>query len=150
MRVYVSGELLDLQLYSTKFRYANFYTAHRAKVPLNQPTWSVYPYPLVFLIWYPHPLGVLIWLCCRHLSVNAIVLDMALLCAVMDAALSQEPLLWRHNDMAVIVSWNTCGPGARPTNCISIEFEIRSEFGVLWFEIWSTDHNTFLSHVTAM
>ena len=35
-------------------------------------------------------------------------------------------------------------PGARPTNGISIEFEIWLKFGVLWFQICSTDHNKIL------
>ena len=34
--------------------------------------------------------------------------------------------------------------GARPTNDISIEFEIQPKFAVLWFEIYSTDHNDIL------
>ena len=32
-------------------------------------------------------------------------------------------------------------PGDRPTNDISIEFEIRPNFAVLWFKMYSTDHN---------
>ena len=32
-------------------------------------------------------------------------------------------------------------PGACPINSISIEFKIWSKFAVLWFKIWSTDHN---------
>ena len=32
-------------------------------------------------------------------------------------------------------------PGACPTNDISIEFEIRPKFGVLWFKMYSIDHN---------
>ena len=32
-------------------------------------------------------------------------------------------------------------PGTRPTNSISIEFEIRSKFAVLLFKMCSTDHN---------
>ena len=35
-------------------------------------------------------------------------------------------------------------PGARPTNDISIELEIRSKFAVLWFKMYSTDHNEIL------
>ena len=31
--------------------------------------------------------------------------------------------------------------GARPTNDISIEFEIRPKFGLLQFKIYVTDHN---------
>ena len=31
--------------------------------------------------------------------------------------------------------------GARPTKDISIEFEIRPKFAVLWFKMHSTDHN---------
>ena len=34
--------------------------------------------------------------------------------------------------------------GARPTNDISIEFEIRPKFEVPWFEIHFTDHNEML------
>ena len=34
--------------------------------------------------------------------------------------------------------------GARPTNDISIEFEIRPKFGVLQFTIYVTDHNQIL------
>ena len=34
--------------------------------------------------------------------------------------------------------------GARPTNDISISFEIRPKFAVLWFKIYSTDHNEIL------
>ena len=32
-------------------------------------------------------------------------------------------------------------PGAHPTSGISIEFEIRSKLGVLWFKICPADHN---------
>ena len=35
-------------------------------------------------------------------------------------------------------------PGARPTNDISIEFEIRPKFAVLWFKMYSTDHYEIL------
>ena len=35
-------------------------------------------------------------------------------------------------------------PGAGSTNGISIEFEIRSKFGALWFKIFSADHNVIL------
>ena len=34
--------------------------------------------------------------------------------------------------------------GARPTNDISIEFETRPKFAVLWFKTYSTDHNEIL------
>ena len=33
---------------------------------------------------------------------------------------------------------------AGPTNDISIEFEIQPKFAVLWFKIYSTDHNEIL------
>ena len=36
------------------------------------------------------------------------------------------------------------GSGARPTNDISIEFEIRQNFAVIWFKIYPTDHNEIL------
>ena len=32
-------------------------------------------------------------------------------------------------------------PGSHPTNDISIEFEIRPKYAVLWFKIYSTDRN---------
>ena len=35
-------------------------------------------------------------------------------------------------------------PGAGPSNDISIEFEIRPKFAVLWFRGHSTDHNEIL------
>ena len=35
-------------------------------------------------------------------------------------------------------------PGARPTNNTSIKFEIRPNFAVLWFEMYSTYHNEIL------
>ena len=44
-----------------------------------------------------------------YMVVQPIVLGMALLWAAMDSSLSQGPLLWRHNDMTVIVSRNTRG-----------------------------------------
>ena len=37
-----------------------------------------------------------------------------------------------------------CRPGARPTNDISIEFEIRPISAVLWYKMNSTDHNEIL------
>ena len=39
-----------------------------------------------------------------------------------------------------IITWT----GARPTNDISIEFEIRSKLGTLLFQIYLTDHNEIL------
>ena len=45
----------------------------------------------------------------KHLNVTAIVLVGALLWAALDAALSQEPLLWRHKDTTFIVSRNARG-----------------------------------------
>ena len=44
-----------------------------------------------------------------YMVIQPIVLGMALLWAAIDSALSQGPLLWRHNDMTVIVSRNTRG-----------------------------------------
>ena len=32
----------------------------------------------------------------------------------------------------------------RPTNDISIEFEIWPQFAMLWFKVYSTDHNEIL------
>ena len=36
------------------------------------------------------------------------------------------------------------GSGVRPTNNISIEFEIRLKFALLWINTYSTDHNEIL------
>ena len=44
-----------------------------------------------------------------YMVIQPIVLGMALLWVAMDSSLSQGPLLWRHNDMTVIVSRNTRG-----------------------------------------
>ena len=44
-----------------------------------------------------------------YMVILHIVLGVALLWAAMDSPLSQGPLLWRHNDMTVIVSPDTCG-----------------------------------------
>ena len=44
-----------------------------------------------------------------YMVIQPIVLGMVLLWAALDSSLSQWPLLWRHNDMTVIVSWNTRG-----------------------------------------
>ena len=35
-------------------------------------------------------------------------------------------------------------PGANPTNDMSIEFGIQPIFAVLWFKLWSTNHNEIL------
>ena len=44
-----------------------------------------------------------------YMVILPIVLDKALLWVAMDSPLSQGPLLWRHNDMTVIVSPDTLG-----------------------------------------
>ena len=44
-----------------------------------------------------------------YMVILPIILAVALLWAAMDFSLSQGPLLWRHNDMTVIVSRNTRG-----------------------------------------
>ena len=44
-----------------------------------------------------------------YMVIQPFVLGMALLWAAMDSSLSQGPLLWRHNDMTVIVSRNMRG-----------------------------------------
>ena len=44
-----------------------------------------------------------------YMVIQPIVLGMALLWAAMDSSLSQGPVLWRHNDVTVIVSRNTRG-----------------------------------------
>ena len=44
-----------------------------------------------------------------YMVIQPIVLGMTLLLAAMNSSLSQGPLLWRHNDMTVIVSRNTRG-----------------------------------------
>ena len=44
----------------------------------------------------------------------------------------------------------TCQPGARPTNDISIEFQIRPKFGVLYIEIFLNDHNDISARYTVV
>ena len=72
------------------------------KLTLIQPTWSAYPYAPTSLYGIHMPL-------LPYMVIQPIVLGMALLWAAIDSALSQGPLLWRHNDMTVIVSRNTRG-----------------------------------------
>ena len=63
-----------------------------------------------------------------YMAIQPIVLGIALLWDAMES-LSQGPLLWRHNDMTVIVSWNTRGHPTTPwhrectaiTDCQSID-----------------------------
>ena len=73
------------------------------KLTLIQPTWSAYPYAPTSLYGIHMPL-------LPYMVIQPIVLGMVLLWAAMDSSLSQGPLLWRHNDMTVIVSRNTRGP----------------------------------------
>ena len=42
------------------------------------------------------------------------------------------------------MAFNSLRPGVCPTNDISIEFEIRPKFAVLWFKVHSTNHNESL------
>ena len=51
-----------------------------------------------------------------------------------------------HLCQSVYVTPDTAprAPGARPTNDMSIELEIRPKYAVLWFEMYSTDHNDIL------
>ena len=42
-------------------QYICIYPVHCVKLTLMQPTWSTYPYHLVFLIWYPYSRVFLIW-----------------------------------------------------------------------------------------
>ena len=48
------------------------------------------------------------------------------------------------NSSGICLTIAVMSPGARPTNGISIEFEIRPKFAVLWFKMFSTDHNEIL------
>ena len=84
------------------------------KLTLIQPTWSAYiritwfslygiRIPLFSLYGIHMPLF-------PYMVILPIVLGVALLWAAMDSPLSQGPLLWRHNDMTVIVSPDTRGP----------------------------------------
>ena len=79
-----------------------FYPVHGANLTLIQPMWSAYPYVSTSLY------GIHMTLL-PYMVIQPIVLGMALLWAATDSALSQGPLLWRHNDMTVIVSRNTRG-----------------------------------------
>ena len=79
-----------------------FYPVHGANLTLIRPMWSAYPYAPTSLYGIHMPL-------LPYMVIQPIVLGMALLWAAIDSALSQGPLLWRHNDMTVIVSRNTRG-----------------------------------------
>ena len=60
----------------------------------------------------------------------------------------QPPWLQSGDDRGLlqISVWvgKSAHPGTRPTNDISIEFVIRPKIAVLWFKIYSTDHNKIL------
>ena len=100
--------LFQIYLYRVKhsvtliFHGALFYPVLCPKLTLIQPTWSAYPYAPTSLYGIHMPL-------LPYMVIQSIVLHMALLWAAIDSALSQGPLLWRHNDMTVIVSRNTRG-----------------------------------------
>ena len=81
----------------------SIYPVHGANLTLIQPMWSAYPYAPTSLYGIHMPL-------LPYMVIQPIVLGMVLLWAAMDSSLSQGPLLWRHNDMTVIVSRNTRGP----------------------------------------
>ena len=76
------------------------YPVHGANLTLIQPMWSAYPYAPSSLYGIHMPI-------LPYMVIQPIFLGMALLWAVIDSTLSQGPLLWRHNDMTVIVSRNT-------------------------------------------
>ena len=42
-----------------------------------------------------------------------------------------------------VIGWHGF-PGPRTTYDISIEFEARTKFAVIWFKMYSTDHNEIL------
>ena len=123
-----------------------FYPVHGANLTRIQPMWSAYPYDLVFLIGLAlglYGIRITFSLCGIRITwfslygihitrfpsygnaaqtfkcICTIVLDTALLWAAMDAALSQGPQLWRHNNKTIIVSWNAHGPEGEPRrgNC---------------------------------
>ena len=78
------------------------YPVHGANLTLIQPMWSAYPYAPTSLYGIHMPL-------LPYMVIQPTGLGMALLWAAIDSALSQWPLLWRHNDMTVIVSRYTRG-----------------------------------------
>ena len=74
---------------------------------------SICPY---FLIWYPYALTSL-YGNTAHCSGYGVAIG-----CYIDSALSEWPLLWRHNDMTVIVSRNTRGRerDSRQRQCTAI------------------------------
>ena len=88
--------------YTERYKRIELYPVHGANLTLIQPMWSAYPYAPTSLYGIHMPL-------LPYMVIQSIVLGMALLWAAIDSALSQGPLLWRHNDMTVIVSRNTRG-----------------------------------------
>ena len=78
------------------------YESYRGQVYRYTPTLYGIRIPLFSLYGIHMPL-------LPYMVIQPIVLGMALLWAAMDSSLSQRLLLWRHNDMTVIVSRNTRG-----------------------------------------
>ena len=52
--------------------------------------------------------------------------------------------VYQEVDANIIGKGSIYTAGVRPTYDISIEFEIRPKFEVLWFKIYLTDHNEIL------
>ena len=50
----------------------------------------------------------------------------------------------KHNADYTLSKYSDIRPGVRPTNNISIEFEIPSKFGEIYFKIYWTNHNKIL------
>ena len=94
-------EWISSEIMTSSFNIA-IYPVHGANLTLIQPMWSAYPYAPTSVYGIHMPL-------LPYMVIQPIVLGMALLRAAIDSALSQGPLLWRHNDMTVIVSRNTRG-----------------------------------------
>ena len=98
----------DIVKYRCMLRVNAFDPIHGVKLTLINTTYVIcisvslgFPYMVSIFLSFPYMVMLP-----KRLHVKVIVLGTALLWA----ALSQVPLMWRHNDMAVIVSRNTRKP----------------------------------------
>ena len=68
-----------------------------------------------------------------YMAIQPFVLGMALLWAAMDSSLWQVLLLWRHNHMTVIVSWNTRGRERDTRNALTTRMHGNHRLSIDWF-----------------
>ena len=73
-----------------------------------------YPYSLGSLIWYPHSLVFVISQCCTNIWTLRLLFWIRRFYGLLWKLPCLKGLQWRHNDVTIKVSWNTCGPEREP------------------------------------